>query len=105
MIAGILNERIKVIRPTISINEYGEKHKDYEVIIETRANVDKRSGNREIQNDEIVYTIQKIFKVRSYHKIENEDIIEWDSKQYRIITIDHDRQRNMKTLITELINE
>ena len=44
MIAGRLNEAIKIFHPTIIYNEYGEANEEYKEVYTTRAKVDHNSG-------------------------------------------------------------
>ena len=55
MQAGILKERIQVQRPTVRTDEYGANVIEYNNIINTRASVINKSGNRANENGEIVY--------------------------------------------------
>ena len=103
--AGLLNEVIKILSPTSTVNEFGEKIQSYSVTYTTRARVDHNSGTRSNENNEIFYSYQKTFTVRSYVPVTEFDLVEYNSKRYRIITID-DRIKvhDDKLLITELIN-
>lgn len=103
--AGLLNEVIKILEPTSTINEFGEKVQTYNVKYTTRARVEHNNGTRSNENNEIFYSYQKTFTVRSYVPVTEFDLVEYNSKRYRIITID-DRIKvhDDKLLITELIN-
>lgn len=105
MIAGRLNEPIKVFKAVETLNEYGEKTTDYVLVDETRARVEWNSGNRDVENDEIVYNWTKSFTVRSYVQVEETGIIEWQKKRYRILSIEKRREWNDQLVMTELINE
>ena len=48
MIAGRLNEQIKIFHPTIIYNEYGEANEEYKEVYTTRAKVDHNSGTRTV---------------------------------------------------------
>ena len=50
MQAGILKERIQVQRPTVRTDEYGANVIEYNNIINTRAAVTNKSGNRANEN-------------------------------------------------------
>ncbi len=71
----------------------------------TRAMIDRREGNRIVENNEIVYTHNKTFIVRIYHELKDNYIIEWNNKFYRIMNIEEDRSKQWKTIQTELIND
>lgn len=105
MIAGRLNEVIKIYHPTIIVNDYGEASEVYKLSYTTRAKVDHNSGTRTIENDEIVYDYNKTFSVRSYVPVGNDDRIEWQNKMYRILTSQKRREYNDIMITAELINE
>ena len=105
MLAGRLNEQITIKTPKTVINDYGERVETYEVKYETRAAVQNDSGTRSNENDEIVYSYGKTFNVRRYVPVKETDIIIWQGREYRIITIQDRREWNDKLVTTELINE
>lgn len=104
--AGLLNEVIVIYKPNYQVNEFGEKVQTYEKKYTTRANVEHTSGNRTIENQEIFYGYKKAFRIRSYVPVVENDIVEYDSKRYRIMSIDNKiKINNEKIILTELINE
>lgn len=104
--AGLLNEVINILTSTSTVNEYGEKVQTYNVTYTTRARVEHNSGTRSTDNNEIFYSYQKTFTVRSYVPVTEFDLIEYDNKKYRIITIENRvKEYNDKLIITELIND
>lgn len=104
--AGLLNEVINILSPSAITNDFGEKVQTYNVSYTTRAKVDHNSGNRTNENNEIFYSYQKTFTVRSYVPVDEYCIIQYDNKRYRIITIENRiREYNDKLIVTELINE
>lgn len=106
MRAGLLNEMIEIFRPTSEVNEYGEKIQTYGLIYSTRARVEHNGGNRTNTNNEIFHDYQKAFTVRNYVPIQETDLIEYNGKRYRVLTIeDRKHDFNDKVVITELINE
>lgn len=105
MIAGRLNEPIKIYHPTVVYNEYGEATEEYKERYTTRARVDHNSGTRAVENNEIVYDYTKTFNVRSYVPVTNDDRIEWQGKMYRILTTQQRREYNDIMITAELINE
>lgn len=105
MIAGRLNEVVKLYRPVTVINEYGERVDTYEYAYTTRAKVDYNTGNRMVENGEIVFNYYKTFNLRSYVPVLNTYQIEWQGKRYRILTIESRREYNDIVVNTELINE
>ena len=105
MIAGRLNEVIKIYHPTVTTNDYGEASEEYKLSYTTRAKVDHNSSTRTVENDEIVFDYTKTFTVRSYVPVTNDDRIEWQGKMYRILTTQQRREYNDIMIQAELINE
>ncbi len=105
MIAGRLNEVVKIYNVESTVNDYGERMEDYVLSMTTRARVDFNSGNRTHENDEIVYNYQKTFNVRSYVPVTDTSHIEWQEKMYRVLSVEKRREYNDIVVIAELINE
>lgn len=105
MWAGKLNEVVKFYKPTITTNEFGEQVQSYELAIETKAEVVHNSGGRTVENGEVFFDYTKTFRVRKYHNIAENYLIEWQGKRYRILSIEEDRYYNNKTIEAELKNE
>lgn len=103
--AGQYNELIKVYRSVETVNEYGEREITTEYVCSTRAKHEFTGGSRKNENNEIVYDYTKTFYVRSYVPIEDTSIIEFDGKNYRVITYDKRKENNDIRVVTELINE
>lgn len=104
--AGLLNEIITILSPTYRVNEFGEKVQTYVETYTTRAKVEHVSGNRSNENNEIFYSYTKTFTVRSYVPVTEFDLIKYNDKKYRIITIDNRiKAQNDKVIITELMND
>jgi len=105
MRAGLLTRPITILTPETTINEFGEQVQEYKLKYKTRARVLHDSGSRDIMNGEIFYPYRKSFDVRSYVPVNEFDIIEFEDKRYRIITIDNRIEHtNDKVIVTELIN-
>lgn len=105
MNAGILNEVIQLYRSVTVVNTYGERYETLELKYTTRANVSWDSGDRNDINDEIQYSYYKTFRIRSYVPIVETDTIVWQSKKYRINTLEYRRQANEIVVKAKLINE
>lgn len=104
--AGLLTKIIKILEPKTEINEFGEQVQEYVLKYKTRARVLHDSGSRTTENGEIFYPYQKTFNVRSYVPITEFDVIEFEGKRYRVITIENRiEDYNDKLVITELIND
>lgn len=105
MIAGRLNEVVKIYNVESTVNDYGERIEEYVLSMTTRARVDFNSSNRTNENDEIVYNYQKTFNVRSYVPVTDTSHIEWQEKMYRVLSVEKRREYNDIVVIAELINE
>ena len=105
MIAGRLNEVIKIYTLQTTINDYGERIEEYVYAYTTRARVEYSSGNRSNENNEVVFNYFKTFNVRSYVPISETSQIEWQGKRYRILTLEKRREWNDIIVQTELIND
>lgn len=105
MIAGRLNEVVKIYKPMETINEYGESEFEFVYAYTTRAKVEYNTGNRLNENNELVFSYNKTFNVRSYVPLLETYQIEWQGKRYRILTLEFRREYNDIVINTELINE
>ncbi len=105
MIAGRLNEVVKIFQPQETVNEYGERTTEYVEEYSTRAKVEYNTGNRANENDEIVFSYFKTFNFRSYVPLAETSLIEWQGKRYRILTVERRREWNDIIVNTELVNE
>lgn len=104
--AGLFNEIINIYKVSYTTNEYGESIQSYTLCYTTRAKVTHDNGNRVMENNEIFYTYSKTFTVRSYVPVGERDVVEYDGKKYRIISIENRiKEWNDKIIVTELINE
>jgi SPP1 family predicted phage head-tail adaptor len=105
MRAGLLSEIITIKRRVTTTNESGQKEHNYEKIRTTRARVIYTAGNRTIENKDIVWDYQYKFEVWDYVDVTEKDLIEYDSKEYRIKSINHDKKQQKLIITTELITE
>lgn len=105
MNAGKLNERIEIFTPKISKNDVGEQSTEYILKLTTKANIQHIKGNRDIENNEVVYNYSRTFEVRIYVDVNEFDRIKWKDKYYRILDIDTNKELQQITILTELVNE
>ena len=105
MRSGLLTEQIKVLRPEITRNAFGEQEEEYKEHYTTKARVLHNSGSRDVQNGEILHTYIKTLEVWRYVDVIETDFIEYDGKQYRILSIEDDKTQQKKVITIELINE
>lgn len=88
----------------ITQNAYGEQVLGEETVITTRARVVFKGDNRMVSNNEVVNIGTLEFTVRDLYAINHHMIIEYNSKNYRILGID-DTIKGQLTIIAELIND
>lgn len=106
MRAGLLTETVKVEKPVIVTDEFGASYTKWETFIgKTKAQVTYSSGNRAIENNEIIFAYEVIFTMRIYHQINERMRIIWKSKKYRILSIEENKALQSLTIKAELINE
>lgn len=104
MRAGLLNEVITIYSNKIEKDEYGYEKRTQTKKIKTRARVVHKSGNRSNENGEIVYSNFDTMSVRMYVPIESTDIIKWLGREYRVLYISPDRNRQEIDIDVELVN-
>lgn len=106
MRAGLLNKKIKILRPTIQRNEYNEEVETYNEIAATRARVIYNNGQRSLEvNSEVHYDYQLTFEVWKYVDIKENDYIEFLCKKYRVISIEISDEQNKKIIRVDEVNE
>lgn len=105
MRAGLLNETISIYRQMESQSDFGDISTSYQKVGTTRAKVEHKLGNRTLQNNEIFYDYSKTFFVRYYVDVVDTDRIKYGNKFYRVISIEPDKQKQQRTILTELVNE
>lgn len=105
MMAGQFNEIVKIYETVEEANDYGERIITQNLISTTRAKVEDTGGNRNTENNEIVYSHNKTFYLRSYAPVADTSIIEFDGKKYRVLNVEKRKDHNDIKVITELINE
>lgn len=105
MRAGLLTERIEILKPDVSTNDFGEETTDWISIYTTKARLVHTGGNRTVQNDEVFYSYTKTFQIRNYVSVQEYDRILWNGKQYRILDIEPEKQQQQITIKTELVND
>ena len=105
MNAGKLTDKIEIFTPKITKNDVGEQSTEYILKLTTKANIQHIKGNRDIENNEVVYNYSRTFEVRIYVDVNEFDRIKWKNKYYRILDIDTNKELQQITILTELVNE
>lgn len=105
MRAGLLTESVDIYSPSSFTNSFGEETTTYVLKSITRARVIHNNGNRQLQNSEIYYAYNKTFQLRIYVNIDEYDYIQYEGKKYRVLSIDRNKQEQVITVNTELVND
>lgn len=105
MRCGLLQYKIDILRPYIQENEFGERVEEYKPYYCTRARMISNGGGKQILNQEITYLYRKVFEVHHYVDVRETDLIQYNDKRYRIISIDLDRTQMKKVITCEEADE
>lgn len=105
MYAGLLKEVIEIYDMSASINEYGERKNELVKTFATRAKVSHSSGSRSVIDNEIQTPYVKTFVMRDYVPVLDTSWILYESKYYRVLSIDVDKDIRQKIVIAEVVNE
>lgn len=104
MQAGLLNEIIEVYKPITETNSFGEVVQTLGKVCTTKARVIHASGNKAVENNEIVSNYTKTLHVRSYIPITDVSQVKYRDKMYRVTSVEDVRQGNYKEVLIEKIN-
>lgn len=105
MRAGLLRKTITIQEQIITKDSYGSNVSEWKDILSTRAEVKSNTGNRELNNGEIINTYTVTFTIRFYHNIKEQMRILHSGRKYRILSINKELYKQAVTIIGELINE
>lgn len=99
-----LKEKIEICEQVVTKTDFGRtlisyKHKSY-----TLARVNYSSGNRLVENEEIFYSVEREFIVRSYVDVSDTDIIKYQDNEWQILSIDRSYNFNNIIIRTAKIN-
>lgn len=103
--AGLLNKLIKIYKPQVIINEYGEQDEKFVYLKAIRAREIYNSGNRQNENGDITYNYQRTFEVRHYQPITDRDRIEYNGKMYIILSVEPLDHENYLRIVCDIVNE
>lgn len=103
--AGLLNKLIKIYKPQVVINEYGEQDEGFVYYRTIRAREIYNSGNRQNENGDITYNYQRTFEVRHYQNITDRDRIEYNGKMYMILSVEPLDKENYLRITCDIVNE
>jgi len=105
MRAGLLTEFITFLKPEVVKTETGSELNTYVPVHRCRARMTYSGGDRTNENGDIFYSHHINFEIRQGLRFDELYRIEWKNNQYRILSIEHNRQNHSIFITTELINE
>lgn len=94
MKASDLEKIIKIYSLNTTQSDFGLTENRYVLKCTCRARVNYSSGNRTVENDEIYYSVDREFIVRSYVPVTYDDIIKYDNQYWQVLSIDHSHDYN-----------
>lgn len=105
MNAALLKFVIDIYQLDTEKTEYGTIKTSYSKKYHTRAYVQFNSENQVVSEGEVWFPVNRTFIVRAYVPVIETDIIEFEGKRYRILSINENKFYNDKAIITTLIND
>lgn len=91
-------EKIQILEPVISRNEFGEQVQTYQLKKTTKALVEFIDGKDEITNQNAVNSYSVKITIRSYNQVNDNDLILWNDNKYNIDYIKFDRSKMIKEI-------
>ena len=105
MDSGFIKDRIEIYKQVTTRTATGATDITNEYRCSCRARVNWLTGNREVNNDEIFYAIDRDFIVRSYVPVEETDEIRWNNQRWQILSVEHNKKFNNIIIKTQLLND
>ena len=105
MRAGVLTERIILLRPVIVKNEFGAETTAYESCGRMRAQVKYNSGNRITERHEIVASVNVTFTIRNQREVDEKMRVSWQDREYLILSVNRERLRQDIVIVAEMVNK
>lgn len=105
MKSGDLKYRIEILEPVKTTTSFGPAIDSFKHKYTCRARVNYLTGDRTIDNEEIFYSVDREFIVRSYVPIKYDDIIRWNDDDWQVLSIDPVREFNDIIIRTTRINK
>lgn len=100
-----LRDRIQIYKQVVETTEFGRTNISYEYKCSCRARVNYLTGTRTMDNEEIFYSVDREFIVRSYVPIEYTDIIKYKGDDWQVLSIDHIHSYNDIVINTTRLND
>ena len=103
--AGIFNEPVEIYDFVKTKSSQGIITESMELVYSTRARVSHTGGSRTVINDEITTPYSKNFVLRIYVPVTDTSWIKYENKNYRVTSIDKDRENQQQVITTQLVEE
>lgn len=100
-----LKHRINIYKQHVEKSEFGRTMITYEPKTSCRARINYLTGNRTIDNEEIFYSVDREFIVRSYVDIAYTDVIEYDGDFWQVLSVDKIHEYNDIVVKTTRLND
>ena len=104
MNSALLKDPIDIYELITEKTEYGNIKNKYELKYHTRAYVKFNSENQVISEGEVWHPISRTFIVRAYVPVVETDLIEYEGKRYKILSINKNKYYNDTEIQTVLLN-
>lgn len=104
MNSALLRHIIDIYELVETKTQYGTIKKDYQHKYQARAHVIFNSENQVISEGEVYYPINRTFIVRAFIPVKETDVIEFEGKRYKIMSINKNIYYNDIEIVTTLIN-
>lgn len=102
---GKFDEIIEIWSTYNTKNEFGEEEHEYNFRNFAKAHVRYDSGERLIENNEVIYTYVRRFEIADYVDVDEYDRIKYKHKFYRILNIQPIKKDRILIIQCELIND
>lgn len=100
-----LKHRIEIYQQNVSTSDFGRTIITYSPKTTCRARVNYLSGNRIMDNEEVFYSVDREFIVRSYVDIAYTDLIKYDFDYWQVLSVDKIHEYNDIVIKTTRLND
>lgn len=104
MKAGRLTERIRLMRPEVTLNAFGERRTSYERYADIWADKVWLGGDTKTEVQENFAGARQEFLIHYAHPVREDWRVIYDGIEYRVTAIDKNQRRNLKRVRCERIN-
>lgn len=91
--------------PVTKKSTFGDTIVEWEEKLRTRANVIYNNSNKTTEFGEMFMTYEVIFQIRYYHHIDDFDIINYNGEDWRIVSIEPQREQQLINIKASKVNE